>query len=98
MNELYRGNDLKFVIYYGTARYNFSIDSDGYRFITNNEFIVSSEPPVGLNIIDGDNYRGIISYMPLYVDYYDVVLCIHSDGIPDVDEYPHFFVTILYRP
>ena len=34
LNELYKGNDLKFVIYLDDARYNFTINGEGYKEVT----------------------------------------------------------------
>ena len=96
MNELYKGNDLKFVIYYDDARYNFTIDAFGYKELAD-EFLTDNDVPESPDITDRQTYRGITSYIPLSAGNVELVLEMISDGIPGHDEYPYFFTAMLYK-
>lgn len=62
MNELYEGNDLKFVIYYDDIRYNFTIDATGYKLIAD-EFIGNFAPPAIPIIEDDGEYKSTTYYL-----------------------------------
>lgn len=87
MNELYKGNDLKFVIYYGDIRYNFTIDATGYRLIAD-EFIDNFSPPTMPVVEDDGEYKSIDYYLSKTVDGMDFVLNLDFSVSSDPEESP----------
>ena len=96
INELYKGNNLKFVIYYGDAKYNFTIDGTGYKEAAN-EFLVDYKLPEPLRIVDREYYRGIQSCFTWRIKDVCFALRLCSDGIPGHENYPYLFASLYYK-
>ena len=103
MNELYKGNDLKFVIYYDDVRYNFSIDAEGYKetadeFITS-DYMLYEEPET---FIERDAEGNIFIFASLQTiikndDGKDYSLFLYSFGAPDYLDMPCFALGLAFK-
>lgn len=101
LNELYKGNDLKFVIYYGNIKYTFTIEAYGFKEVADefiDNFAVPSGPDIEIDDLSTYKYAGISYYEPLTVNGTDYVLGIHSSGFPEMDEYPSLNVSLDFKP
>ena len=96
LNELYKGNNLKFVIYYGTTKYSFTIESDGFREVADG-FIVNFAVPTEPDVYDDGVMTGVTSYIYKNVEGVDYVLGLHSSGFPEIDEYPRLSATLDFK-
>lgn len=95
-NDLYKGNDLKFVIYYGDDKYNFSIEADGFKEVAD-EFIPNFEVSLEPIIHDEPYYFFADSYIPAVQETADYVLLVRSIGFPDYNKYPTVFLFLDYK-
>lgn len=87
MNELYKGNNLKFVIYYDDIRYNFTIDAMGYKSIAD-EFVDNFAPPSGPVIKDDGEYKYIDYYLSKTENGMDFVLNLNFSVSSDSEKKP----------
>ena len=102
LNELYKGNDLRFVIYNGSIKYTFTIEADGFKEVAD-EFIGNFAVPLEPEIfIDKESpyfkYASASYYETLTDNGIDYVLGMHSSGFPDMDEYPWVSVSLDFKP
>ena len=96
LNELYKGNDLKFVIYYENIKYNFTIEAVGFREISD-EFIDNFSVPLGPDIFDDGFSLGVSYYFAKATDGIDYVLGLHSSGIPEIEEQPSLSLSLEFK-
>ena len=103
MNELYKGNDLKFVIYYGDVHYNFTIDADGYKDIADEfiseDYMIYEKPEV---LIEHDTEGNTISFVSFQTiikneGEMDYSLFIYSLGAADYLEYPCIALGLAFK-
>lgn len=98
LNELYKGNDLKFVIYYENIKYSFTIDAYGFKEVAD-EFIDNFAIPIEPDVYEDDimSYTGVSYYISKVSDDIDYVLGLHSSGFPETDEYPRLSISLDFK-
>ena len=96
LNELYKGNDLKFVIYYENIKYNFTIEAVGFREISDG-FIDNFSVPLEPDIFDDGFSLGVSYYFAKATDGIDYVLGLHSSGVPEIEEYPSLSLSLAFK-
>lgn len=103
MNELYKGNDLKFVIYYGDVRYNFSIEAEGYKEIADEfispDYMFYEEPEVSIERDAEGNTVSFASVQTIIKNEgeKDYSLFIYSFGAPDYLDPPWFALGLAFK-
>ena len=96
LNELYNGNDLRFVIYNGNIKYTFTMEADGFKEVAD-EFIGNFAVPTQPDVYDIGVIYGVSSYVSKDTEGVDYVLGLHSLGFPEIDEYSNFSVTLDFK-
>ena len=98
LNELYRGNDLRFVIYNGNVKYTFTIEAYGFKEIAD-EFIGNFAVPEAPVVVFNDDYfySSVSNFYATTIGDSDYVLGVHTMGFPGDDEYPSLSVTLDYK-
>ena len=106
MNQLYNGQSLKFVLYYKEARYNFTIDAEGYKEVAD-EFIVADYVPKTPIITDTDDmaamtgvtlpYQMTNTFFEQSDEGFESVLCIGSGGFTTFYTYPSLSLHLYYK-
>ena len=96
LNELYKGNDLKFVIYYGSIKYSFTIDAEGFKSVADG-FIDNFMAPTKPESYDDGIMAGVSSYTFKTVNSTDYALGLHSSGFPEMDEYPGLSASLDFK-
>lgn len=96
LNELYNGNDLRFVIYNGNIKYTFTMEADGFKEVAD-EFIGNFAVPTEPDVYDDGFYAGVSHYFTKMAEGTDFTLGLHSSGFPEIDEYPNLSATLDFK-
>lgn len=96
LNELYNGNDLRFVIYNGNVKYTFTMEADGFKAVADG-FIGNFAVPTQPDIYDDGFYAGVSQYFTKMTEGTDFALGLHSSGVPEIDEYPSLSVSLDFK-
>lgn len=96
LNELYRGNNLKFVIYYGKTKYSFTIEGEGFKnlsdtFISN--YVVLEEEEY---YYEGMKY-GLSYYFKQKINDKNYVVGVHYTDYTSFGKYPNLSLSLNYK-
>ena len=102
LNELYNGNDLRFVIYNGNIKYTFTIEAEGFKEVADDfigNFAVPTEPVIYIDESPiYSKFVGVSYYESQTVNGTDYVIGIHASGFPEMDEYPGVSISLDFKP